>query len=375
MAREEHREKPYPGFPLSWHSSGYWFKRIAGKFYYFGTRYGSHEEALEDYLMRRDHPDRQEVTRGPQAALTVNELCDAFMESKERQMNAGELTQRSFNDYFRLGVLLLKKLGKGRLVEAMEPDDFGILKLRLTEGVSVQTAANRIRLARIIFRFAEQDGLIQGRVKFGSQFKITGRKLIRRERQANQQKHGIRMFEPGQVHDLMRAANAQWRAMILLGINCGYGNTDLSEIRAGHISGEWATYPRQKTSVDRVAWLWPETREALQEHGAIGDDGRLFCRRTGGHWVKVSAKCVDDGIAKQFSKMMAAVGHKRPGLTFYSLRHTFQTVADGAKDPLATALVMGHVDETMSGRYRERFERDRVRAVCEFVRAWYLAGS
>jgi len=52
---EQNREKPYPAFPLNWHKTGYSYKRLNGKVYYFGERWGSAEDALEDYLKRRDN--------------------------------------------------------------------------------------------------------------------------------------------------------------------------------------------------------------------------------------------------------------------------------------------------------------------------------
>ena len=51
---QNHREKPCPECPLKGHNAGYWFKRIEGKVYYFGKRWGSDHEALDDYLIRRD---------------------------------------------------------------------------------------------------------------------------------------------------------------------------------------------------------------------------------------------------------------------------------------------------------------------------------
>lgn len=369
---KDRQEKPYPGFPLTWHKAGYWCKRINGKVYYFGERWATAEDAYQDYLIRRDNlGERRAATTAPTDGLKMIDLVNYFLEAKERQKEQGELSQRSYNDYFRIGNILVEMVGRNRLVDQMTPQDFGALKTRLVEGVGIQTGANRVRLARIVFRHAEQDHLIEGRIKWGTQFKVVDRKTIRRDRQDQQKTHGARLFTQQQIFDLLGKANVQFRAMILLGLNCGLGNTDISEIMTSHVAGEWLKYPRQKTTVDRMAWLWPETREAVA--AVAGDrDGKIFCRRTGSDWVKVSEKCVDDGVAKEFAKLMRAVKHNRPGLSFYTLRHTFQTIADRSKDPVAVSVVMGHVDESMAGRYREEMENSRIRAVCEVVRRWLL---
>ena len=369
---QEHREKPYPEFPLNWHKTGYWYKRIAGKVYYFGKRWGSHHEALEDYLLRRDgaKPEKPEQS---ECVLNIDFLVNTFLASKDRQMKAGELSQRSWNDYFRICTLITEALGKPRLVEDMDPHAFGLLKAQLVEGVGVQTAANRIRLARIVFRFAEQEDLIEGRIRFGSQFKQTSKTVLRRDKQNRVATHGTREFSPDQIRKLLAAANKQMKAMIYLGINCAYGNTDCSSLLWTHIKKEWAVYPRQKTSVDRLAYLWPETRTALE--AIKSEDARVFSRRTGSDWVKVTDKCVDDGVAKEFAKLMTVVKLSRPGLSFYSLRHTFRTVADNCLDPVACGIVMGHTDNSMAANYRSSVSEQRVRTVCEYVRQWVALDS
>ena len=51
---QNHREKSSPVFLLNCHKAGDWFKRINDRFYYFGKRWGSDREALDDDLLRRD---------------------------------------------------------------------------------------------------------------------------------------------------------------------------------------------------------------------------------------------------------------------------------------------------------------------------------
>jgi hypothetical protein len=48
----------------------------------------------------------------------------------------------------------------------------------------------------------------------------------------------------------------------------------------------------------------------------------------------------------------------------------FLTVGEESRDPVAVAYVMGHVVPGMGTAYREKVSDERLRAVCEHVRAW-----
>jgi hypothetical protein len=69
------------------------------------------------------------------------------------------------------------------------------------------------------------------------------------------------------------------------------------------------------------------------------------------------------------------VGCDRPGVRFYTLRRTFRTVADEAKDEAATVHVMGHADDDtdMSATYRQEISDARLKAVTDHVRSWLFA--
>ena len=62
-------------------------------------------------------------------------------------------------------------------------------------------------------------------------------------------------------------------------------------------------------------------------------------------------------------------GHRN----FYTLRHTFRTVADAAKDQPAADFIMGHEVPHMSSVYREGISDARLKAVAEHVRGWLFA--
>ena len=58
----------------------------------------------------------------------------------------------------------------------------------------------------------------------------------------------------------------------------------------------------------------------------------------------------------------------RTGLGFYTLRHTFRTVADEAKDQPAADFIMGHESPHKSSVYRETISDERLKAVSDHVR-------
>jgi integrase len=64
---------------------------------------------------------------------------------------------------------------------------------------------------------------------------------------------------------------------------------------------------------------------------------------------------------------------KRPTLSFYALRHTFETIAGESRDQVAVDAIMGHVDQSMAAAYRERISNDRLTHVANTVRSWLFS--
>lgn len=60
-------------------------------------------------------------------------------------------------------------------------------------------------------------------------------------------------------------------------------------------------------------------------------------------------------------------------MSFYALRHTFQTIGGKTQDRDAVRYIMGHAEKVddMSAVYNEEAPDDaRLRAVTDYVRAW-----
>ena len=117
------------------------------------------------------------------------------------------------------------------------------------------------------------------------------------------------------------------RAMILLGLNCGMGNTDVSELprSAVDLDAGLIDFPRPKTGIERRAVLWPETVEALKQVLKVRpkarqkeDDGQIFLTKYGHRWVRVQEPgerstgrlqaVVTDSVALEFGKLIRSVG-------------------------------------------------------------------
>lgn len=166
--------------------------------------------------------------------------------------------------------------------------------------------------------------------------------------------------------------------MVLLAINGGLGNTDISGLHQSAIEQNWLDAPRQKTGVERRIPLWPETVEALNdsiEHRPSptnkADTGLVFITPHGNRNVRISDNGTAlDSISDLMKRQTAKLKIKRPGLSFYAIRHTFETIAGGSKDQVALDHIMGHERGDMASEYREHIDDHRLRAVAEHVRTW-----
>ncbi len=65
--------------------------------------------------------------------------------------------------------------------------------------------------------------------------------------------HGKKLFSADDVQRLLADATLQMQAMILLGLNCGYGPSDLATLpmRVLDLAGGWVDHARPNTGIDR----------------------------------------------------------------------------------------------------------------------------
>ena len=344
--------KPRPDFPLYAHAVGKWAKTIRGKTYYFGT-WDDPESALREYLDQKDdlYAGRTPATKG---GLTLRELLNAFIRSKRIDLDAGRLSPRTFVDYDRDCRILLDEFGPTRTVLDLKPIDFENLYARLSSHYGVGTLGREITVIRSVFRYAWESDLIQRPVKFGPKFKGPTKQDRRKAKAKAEHANGKRVFAAEEIRQMLDAADVQLKAMILLGINGGLGNTDVADLplSALDLKAGWLDYARGKTGIERRIPLWPETVAALQEAIAKRrqpldptDAEIVFITKYGQRWVRFDLteekhrgkrtirSTHFNALANTMANLLKELGLKRPRLGFYTLRHTFETIAGGNKGP------------------------------------------
>lgn len=411
--RQRRPAKPYKDFPLFPHATGRWAKKIKGKFAFFGP-WKDPEGALQKYLDQKDDLYAGRTPRAQRPGLTLRDLVNHFLTAKQRKVEAGELKLWSFNAIYRTSARLIDQFGADRLVDDIVADDFGRLRASFAKDRGPISLGDQVQRTRTVFKYGFEAGLIAIPVRFGPEFVKPSRKSIRLARRDN----GERVFSAAEIQALLKRASPAMNAMILLGINCGMGNTDVAELPATALDLKrgFIKYPRPKTGIDRRAPLWKDTVKALKSAVAArpapkhDDHGDLvFITRFGNPWIQVTipkrmrcGKCqstfakpeaqtaaprcpkckaivrqgvtrasMTDSVASEFEKLVEAAGIDRAGRGFYSLRHTFRTVADAIGDRPAIDKIMGHENAgDMRTAYVEKIDDSRLKRVTDHVREW-----
>ncbi len=369
-------KKPYPEFPLFAHASGRWCKKIRGAFHYFGPWADWHaalqkwEAEKVDLLAGRKPAAR----RRQDGECTMRELGNHFLTNKRNRVESGELSQHSFRDYHRVCESLIEAFGKERFLSDVRPLDFERLRASWAKKWGPVRLGNEINRVRVVFNFAYQNELIDKPVKFGGDFRRPPKKVLRLAKEAK----GKRLFEAGELRAIIYAAKQPMKAMILLGINCGLGNSDVARMKLEtlDLASGWINYPRPKTGVARKCPLWPETvaalRDLLDRRPAPVDPENaelVFLTPSLASYYRDTSDNPISRAMRDLLDSLKVTGNKN----FYALRHTLETVGGGSLDQVAVDAIMGHVDNSMAGGYREEVTDDRLTAVAEHIRIWLFA--
>jgi integrase len=304
------------------------------------------------------------VPRDRTGGISIGDLCNRFLTSKTELITSGELTVRSFRDYNQSTDRIVRVFGKNRRVDDLVGEDFALLRADIAKNRGPISVKNEITRCKVVFNFAFRDALIDKPVVFGAGFDPPKAKVIRKALAKN----GPRMFEAAELRAILnKCPTPTLKAMVLLAANSGMGNHDVGMITFDAVNLEtgWCDFPREKTGTPRRFRLWPETLEAIKESLATrptpapGHEQYLFLTRKRHCWSKDGSAAP---LAREFKKVLDDAGITRPGAGYYDLRRTFQTIGEEAGE-IATKYIMGHVDGSMSARYRQRISDERLEAV------------
>ncbi len=367
-------------------SSGLWCVTRKGRRYYLGateaeanqraTRYQkSIAQGLRIPELGQD-PDGDHDT-----APTVKNVLLAFLAAQKRRVDSKDLTSRSLSQYARTCRDFGGFVGDDVWIAELTPDHFARFRSNVAGRRNLISTGNEVTRVKTIFKWAYENDIIEKPVRFGTDFKRPKKRDVR----IHKTRRGAKTFTTTEIKMLLCEFGVHERAMCFLGINCGFGNTDCSELKlVGEVNfeaGELCAI-RHKTGEMRVATLWPETLEALKlsqwcrhEPKTEAAQDRFFVTFDGDVCVREdTSKAISNMVTQRTTAVLQRLKLHEPGKSFYWLRHTFRTIADETGDETAIKWVMGHCDDRIDKTYIHNAPRERIKRVTDHVRTW-LFGS
>lgn len=379
MAQSTKKSKKRP--EISRHKTGLWYKYYKGQFYYFYRWDGDDPEGLfskdkwrhdKEYLDRGQVPPEYDPLGGTcksSTSLTVADLCNYWLGTKDTLLQAGELRPRTFEEYGETCSLLTEVVGTRLPAKLCGPDRFEKVRRALAKRYNANGQAKRITQIRSVFTTAYEDRMLEDPPNFGRTFRKPKAAAFRKLRNDK----GEQCYTPEEFHAIYKCANINLKGMMLLGLQAGFGNEECAALPRDAIQDGWITWARVKTAIPRRVPLWPETQailtECIEHASAQGEETLVFVSKRGKHYV--SPRMNGERVTGVFrdTKRRAPIETAR---TFYDLRRTFETVAGEAIDQVAVDAIMGHTpsETNMPARYRQKISEQRLEAVVEHVRQW-----
>ena len=219
----------------------------------------------------------------------------------------------------------------------------------IKDNKSARTINNHISAFKAMFHWAQENELIPS---------VPNLKAIKKLPVGRESRP---TFTAQDIKKLLEHASVQMRAMIWLGLNCGFGCTDCAELLWEHVdlNNTRVDFARGKTGIARSLPLWPETIDALK--AVPRQNKRVFNTVKGNAWVRVIKNTDKNGrikytrdhaLSKQFSKLLTKAGIKTAkGVGFHTLRRTAATLAARSGDSFVVQKLLGHADLKMASTY------------------------
>lgn len=180
------------------------------------------------------------------------------------------------------------------------------------------------------------------------------------------------MFTIDELTALFRAGRSRDRLYILLGLNCGFTNIDLANLRTFEVFLD-AERPhihkrRHKTGVEARWLLWPETASLLKRLRVPENPGKLWLlTEYGNPLVETSFECRRDSVDQMWKLLCARTRLKRH-LGFRFMRKTGASAIKRLGGLEESEMYLAHQEPGLNKSYANR-NWDRMWACLEKFRA------
>ena len=282
--------------------------------------------------------------------MTLKQLCDLYLQYQNLKVQAKALTAGHHIEQVKSLKKLMSFIGPSRVIDEISTLDLQSYRRKLQKEYSTAHRMNlHISIMKAMFHWVTKNDVLSSIPNIDA---VSRGRIVHKQRQT---------FSSEDIRQLIEAADVQMKAMIWLGINCGFGCTDCAELKWSNLDFEncRVKLPRKKTGISRDLPLWPETIEALEEVPRKGK--RVFYTNRGNPFVRTIIKTdandkpkysTQNTITRKFSRLVKKARLDVPeGTGFYTLRRTAATIAARSGDPFAVQRLLGHADLQMATRY------------------------
>ena len=189
----------------------------------------------------------------------------------------------------------------------------------------------------------------------------------------------IKTVDTKEVKRLIEIASGQLKLHILLMINCGYTQIDISDLKSSEVDWQRGRIKRKRSKTDHeedvpiVDYpLWPETFALLQQYGHCEGDHALLTE-SGKCWVRDYLK--PDGKRSKVDNIKSNFAHikKREKLAYSlkRLRKTSSTLLGKDHPDSLVTLFLGQSPRTIATRHYQAPDQGRFDAAVMGLRAAY----
>ncbi|HSW62882.1 MAG TPA: hypothetical protein VLH56_06205 [Dissulfurispiraceae bacterium] len=156
---------------MSLHRTGRWYKKIHGKFYYFGTDRDSAIAAYHEQATRL-HAGKGAIAFNAND-LTLLTLCNLYLDHQESRLNSGEIGPQHYYDQRNRLRAFAKYMGSTRRVSEIVALDLQNYRAKLIGcGNKPNTINNHLAVIKAIFHWAEDNQVINASPKLRAVKKV-----------------------------------------------------------------------------------------------------------------------------------------------------------------------------------------------------------